>query len=176
MPIVKDAGLPARSLPRLYVPAYDCCEAWDPICLFLGSSPSVSTYYSGLLLLGTKAEKADLWRITITELQVFVLIWFIAAAREGIFRLKKAGLGIVAEGLGLLIPMPDRLARYITDFGFFGIIYKMGFDPVLRYVAFCLGREVDLSCVDVKNLFFLCHWRTKEVLGLTEELGHERMR
>lgn len=42
----------------------------------------------------------------ITKLLVFVLVWFVAPAREGIFISKTTDPRIVVEGLGVLVPMP----------------------------------------------------------------------
>lgn len=43
----------------------------------------------------------------------------------------------------MLVLMPDRLACWIDDLGFFHIISKTGFGPVLASIAFHRGQEVD---------------------------------
>lgn len=66
---------------------------------------------------------------------------------------------IVAVRLGMLWPKPSGLGCSITDLGFFRIIHKMGLDMVPAYVEFFRGKEVDWSCIDLKNPFFphCCH-------------------
>lgn len=50
----------------------------------------------------------------------------------------------------MLVPMPERLARWITDLGFFAIIYNTGSDPGLAFVASRSGQDFEWSCVDLE--------------------------
>lgn len=60
---------------------------------------------------------------------------------------KTAGPCIVAEGLGLLVPMPDRFARSYDALVFFQIGLKTRFEPVLSYLRLQLGEEVNWSFI-----------------------------
>lgn len=62
---------------------------------------------------------------------VFVVVLFAAATRNGVFMSKTANPRIVADGLGLLGPMPDHLACWIDDISFFGTVMKIGLNWVL---------------------------------------------
>lgn len=59
-------------------------------------------------------------------------------------------LGIFSGGFGVFLTMLNLLALCISDFGLFPIIHKMGFDPVMDYVPFRNGEEVDWSWFDLK--------------------------
>lgn len=88
--------------------------------------------------------------------------------------LKTANLPIVAEGLGVLFPMPKRQDSWIYDLGFFPISKKTRFDPVLAFVAFHRGQEVDWSCGDLERPFFFSCWNMGEVIDLAGQHVHER--
>lgn len=94
---------------------------------------------------------------------------FVVAARHAVFMLKTADLRVVADGLGVLGQMPNCFACWIDDLGFLQITRKLGLDPVLAFVAFVGGQEVDWSRIDFKNLFFLYRWGTKEVISSAEK-------
>lgn len=96
----------------------------------------------GLTLRGSDAGNGLVWRIEITELLVFALVSLVAAARDGVFILNTADLRIVADGLGVLVQIPDRPSRWIDDLGFFPIVFKKGFNPLRAYFLFCRGQEV----------------------------------
>lgn len=49
--------------------------------------------------------------MTITDISVFAAVSFVPAANHGDFMSKTANLHIVADGLCVLVPMPDRMAR-----------------------------------------------------------------
>lgn len=86
---------------------------------------------------------------------------------------KTADPRVVADGFGELVPMSFRLTSWISDLRFSSIIRNTGFDPVLAYVAFRRGQEVDWSFVDLEDQFFsCCHMR--EVSGLADKRVHER--
>lgn len=87
---------------------------------------------------------------------------------------KGSRLRIVADGLGMFIAMPDRLARWLDDLGSFSIDCQTNFDPVLAFVPFCRAQEVDGSCVDLEDLVFLHRRRTGEVIGFAGKRVHER--
>lgn len=50
------------------------------------------------------------------------------------------------------------------------------FDPVLVYVTFCRGQELDCKRTDLEDPFFLYCWRTGEVIGFPDKCLHERKR
>lgn len=55
---------------------------------------------------------------------------------------KTDNLRFIANDLEVLLPMADRLARWIDDLPLLSIICKTCFDHVLGYVALCRGQEV----------------------------------
>lgn len=59
--------------------------------------------------------------------------------------LSTADLHIVADGLAVLVPMPDRQACWNNDPGSFPTAGKMGFDRVLVYVMCHRWQEVNFS-------------------------------
>lgn len=67
---------------------------------FLRGSPSGLAYRSGLMLCGFKADKAHIWWISITELLVFLLVSFEAAACDGAFMSETAYPCIVVTAWG----------------------------------------------------------------------------
>lgn len=75
------------------------------------------------MLYGYDAEKAHVWKIAITKCFVFVLASFVAAARDSFFMSKNADQCIVSDGLGMLVPMPDRMASWTDDLGFSSIVH-----------------------------------------------------
>lgn len=100
---------------------------WEPSRFLLVPSPFVFVYFvycSNLALHSSEADKVHMWWITITKCFVFVAVSFVAAVRSGVAMSKNTDLRIVVNGLGLLVPIPDRLAGSIYDFGFFVIISK----------------------------------------------------
>lgn len=98
---------------------------------------------------------ANLWRISIPEFLVSALKAFFAAVRERVFILKTADSHISAEVLGVLVPVPHRLACSIIDLHFFPIIRKMGLGQVLAHVLFQREQEVDWVRGYLEDLFFL---------------------
>lgn len=54
---------------------------------------------------------------------------FVATACEAVSMSKTANPRIVADGFGMLVPMPVKLARCIEDLDFFPIVRKTGSDP-----------------------------------------------
>lgn len=86
---------------------------------------------------------------------VFVHVSFVTVARDGVFMSKTADHSIVADGVGVLGPMPVNLANQIDDLCFFSIVRMEGFDPLLAYVVFCRGKEVGWSLIDLEDPFFL---------------------
>lgn len=51
-----------------------------------------------------------MWRIVTTESSLLALISFVEAAHEGVFMSETADPRIVADGLGVLVSMPEFLA------------------------------------------------------------------
>lgn len=109
---------------------------WEPNCLLLVPSPSVVTYYRSLMLCGSEADKAQIWRYAITGVLVFALVSFVAAALGGIFKTKTADLAVVVDGVEASVPRPDHLARWIDELVFLSTVKNMVFDPVLAFVGF----------------------------------------
>lgn len=77
---------------------------------------------------------------------------------------KTAGLQIVAECSGVLVPMPKCLVCGTTDLGFFAIVIKTRFDLLLAYLVLCHGQEVDCSCTDLDDPFPIYSWHTARLL------------
>lgn len=71
--------------------------------------------------------------MTPTDFLIFALFPFVFIARNGVSMLKTAGLRIVADGLGALVPTLGHLAGSTTDLGFFPSICKTWYDPMLAY-------------------------------------------
>lgn len=94
---------------------------------------------------------------------------FFAAARDEFFMSKTASLHIVRDGLGVLVPMPDGLARSNYNLGFFPIVLGTGFDPVLAEASFCRRQEIDWSYVDLKGLLLLNSRRAGQVIRLARQ-------
>lgn len=95
------------------------------------------------MLCGAEADKACIWRIGIIEFQSFALVSFVSTTRDGFLMSNTADQPIFPNGLGVLMPMSDRLARWIGSLGFFPIVCEKGLDPVMSYVAFRSGQEVE---------------------------------
>lgn len=68
---------------------------------------------------------------------------------------KTADLRFVADRLGVLLPIPDRLACWIDDMDFLRIVHKTALDPLLAYVTSPQWPDVDWSCVDPEIVFFV---------------------
>lgn len=128
------------------------------------------------MLFGSEADKAYVFLIMITELLVFALVSFLAAARDSVFMSKAAESRVVADGPGVLVPIPDRLAHHINDLRSFPIVCKMWHGTARSYVALYLVQEVALSCVDLQELFFLHCGRTGEVIALADNCVHKHER
>lgn len=73
------------------------------------------------------------------------------AALHSIFIPRTANLRIAENSLGVLVTLPEALARWIEDLGLFSIINKTEFDLALTNVSFCLGQEVDRSHDELKD-------------------------
>lgn len=160
--------------PPKFVPRLDWSICWEWGLMLLGTSPSVSAYYSGLMWHGSRADKVHVWQIAITEFLFLVLVPSVPAACEGVFMWKTAEPCIVADNLLVFVPMGDRLTRGIDGLGFRPIVCKMELDPVLAYVTFCRAREGDWSCVDRENQSFLYPWRMVEVIEFAGKQELER--
>lgn len=82
---------------------------------------SVFAYYSGVMLGGSDSDRANVWWVAITEFFVFALIPFIAGACYGVLMSRMADRRIVADGYGVLVPVPDSLAHWFDDLGSFSV-------------------------------------------------------
>lgn len=80
------------------------------------------------MLCTSRAKKAHTWRTTITSFIVFVLVSLFAVARDGFFMSKTADPRIVADCLGVLGPVHDRLTRLNDDLEFSPIVHNSEFD------------------------------------------------
>lgn len=76
------------------------------------------------------------------EFLVFALGSFVPTACDGVLMSKTTDMRIVADGSGVLVPVPDRLARWTYDLSIFSIVCETESHHVLAYVAFCLGQEI----------------------------------
>lgn len=75
---------------------------------------------------------------------------------------------ISANGLWVLVLIPVSLARWIDNLYFLSIVDNTESDRVLTYVPLRCEQEVDWSCVDPEDPFFLYRWRTREEIGWAE--------
>lgn len=96
-----------------------------------------------------------------------------AAAGNCVFISKTGDSRIVLDPPGVFGPIPDRLSRWIVDLGFFSIVCKTEFDLVLAYVVLHRRQDVDWSCFDLEDRFFLYCWCTGELIGLEGKPVHE---
>lgn len=103
------------------------------------------------------------------EFLFFVLVSLVAIAGDVVLMSETVNLGMVAGGLGVLVPMPDRQPRWIDDLGIFPIVCKTMFDHVQAFLAFCLGQDVDWSCVDLNISVISPLLGTREVTGSGEK-------
>lgn len=88
--------LPPRDHPSKYAPVPRWSVASGPGSLFFVPSLSVFTYYSGLMLRASKADKGKSWRISVTEVLMF---WcdIVVAAHEAVLISKSADPRMVEE-------------------------------------------------------------------------------
>lgn len=125
------------------------------------------------MLCGFEAENGHVWQILITEFPVFPLVSFVAPAPEGVFMSKTAELHIFSYGLRVLVPTPNRLARWIHDLGFSQPFIRQGLTLSGLAHAFRRRPEVDRSCLELGNRFFLYRWCTVEAIGLVDKRVHQ---
>lgn len=133
--------LPRCDWTPVYVPVPDWWVGREPSRFLLEPSPSVLSCFSGVMLCGSEADKAHVCWFLITQFLVFVLVPLVAATCDGVFTSKTADPRIVEDDFGVTVPMPDRLAGWIPDLGFFPIVCKTVLDPVLAYVSFSRGKR-----------------------------------
>lgn len=103
----------------------------------------------------SETDVTHVCRIAITEFQVLGPVSALAPAHEGFFKLKTVDLRIVADGLGVSVPMPGSVVGRKDDLSFFSIICKTVSDRGLTFVGLDTGQGVDWYCVDLKGPFFL---------------------
>lgn len=144
--------------------------------MLLEPCPSVVAYYSILILCRSEADKENVWGIVITEILVFTLVSFFAAACNSVFMSKTAEPRTFGDGLGASIPLPERLSRWIDDVVLFPIVHKTVFGPALAHIAFCHGQQVDWSCIDLKDPFFRYRCQTGDVIALANKHVRKRNR
>lgn len=137
---------------------------------------SVFACYSGLILCGFEIDKAHIWRVAIMEFIFFVLGSFVADACHFVFMSKTANLRIVTDDIRGLVPMPDRLAYWVSDLSYFPIVCNSWSDSVLTHVVIPPGLWVGWSCLDLKDPFFLYLWHTREVISSADKCMHDRKR
>lgn len=128
--------------------------------------PFVFAYFLGLMLRGAEADEAYVRQIAITELLVSELFLSLPGACNGASMSKKPDVGIVADGFGVLIMLPDRLAGRITDKSVCSVTCKTGQDHSLAYVKLCHGQELDWSSSNFEGPLFANCWCTGDVIGL----------
>lgn len=110
--------------------------------------PSVFECYYGLILCTFEAEKIHMGQTAVAKPLVFVLVLFVIPAPDDVSLISTAGFCIIANGLGALVPTPDRLTRWIDNLHFFPIGCKTLLDTVMGNVAFRHYKEVYCSCMD----------------------------
>lgn len=78
-----------------------------------------------------------------------------------------------ADGLGVLVPMPNELPRSIDSLAF---CYCRKTEPghVVAYVVFGGGKEIDRFCVDLEDPYFMYGWCTKEMVSLADQRAQDR--
>lgn len=106
---MKGYALPALDRLELYVPVPYCWVSWEPSVLLLLRSSSVVTYHSGLMLCTSERSKEHVWLIEIRKFLVSALVSFDAVACNDVSISKTADKRLVAEGLGALTPILDRM-------------------------------------------------------------------
>lgn len=111
-----------RSVMHVLVPEW--WVGWEPCRLLLGPSQSVLEYYSNLTVCGPRLTRQISGEIQARSSSYFALVSFNAAARDCVFMSWTADPHIVADILGVLVSMPDRLTSWIDDLGFFPIVPK----------------------------------------------------
>lgn len=123
---------------------YRCQTGWsagNQSCSHLVPLPSVFAYYSSLTLCVFEADKAHKWRTVITQLLTFALVSLVAAACDCVFMSKTADFRIVVDGLGVLVPIPERLDRWIADAGIFSIVRRRGLDHMLAKICLVVSKR-----------------------------------
>lgn len=128
------------------------------------------------MLRGSETNKAHIWWISITDFHVFALVSFFGVAHDGLCMSKTADLRIFVDGLEVLVQMSDRLAHWIDYLGFFQVVCKFVFAPVLVFVPLRRGEEVDWSCLDMDDAIFLYSWSKGELIGLAGRRVHDQKR
>lgn len=101
----------------------------------------------------------------ISHLRLFL---FLAANPDVFFMSETSDPRIVADDLGVGVPMLNRLARWENDLGLFFIALEMGYD----FCWMCRSRrrqEVDSSGGDLKEPFSFYQWRMRNLVGLVDK-------
>lgn len=142
-------GLAPRDRREMNVPVPEWPAGGEPSGFHFVLSPPFCNY-SGLMLHVSKAYMGQIGHIPVTESLVFVLVSFIAAARNDIFMSITSDLNIVVDALRVLVPRPDRLNRWMDGPGLLTISCNTGFDTIMANAAFHSEWEVHWSCVDFK--------------------------
>lgn len=94
-----------------------------------------------------------------------MLISTFVVTGEALFMSKTVGPQIVVEGLGVLVPMSGRVARYTDSLNLFAVICESFFDQVLAYVTFYHGQEVGWLRADLKHYVLFYCWRTGKLFA-----------
>lgn len=142
-----------RSLLKINLPVPDWWAGWKPSSLLLVPLLSFFANYYGLFLQSSDAAKVHLQRRQITELLVFVLLYFVESAAEDVFISIFAHPGVDVKGLRELGPMAYRVACSITDLGFFQIMYQTGSEHERAYVALLHCKNWSWLALTLKTHF-----------------------
>lgn len=110
----------------MYLPGSSLKVVWEPRHLLSAHLSSVFMYYLCLLFGVSKNDQTDFWSIEASEVLLFRLISFVESAREGVFVLTTASLGVIADGFGVFLPMPDISDGWITNLYFFLVTKRTG--------------------------------------------------
>lgn len=85
-------------------------------------------------------------------------LWFLFHALQplaiGVLVSETADPDIVADGLGVLLSIPDHLESWIKDLELFTMVCKTSFDPVLVFVPFCQCKRSIGTALTSKIRFF----------------------
>lgn len=175
------SAIKPRGSPGAYVQVLDWWESCKPTLVLFGPSPSQLAYLSNFVLVGSEADKALAWQILICKLLVFLTVSSIAVASQGVFMSNTITPCIVDDGLMVLVPMIERLGRWVNDHSFFDyredelrlvlVLCCLLVKRLTRHVfilrnrfSCVFGRSVRLSCwktavgmsVNLRLMIFLC--------------------
>lgn len=90
------------------------------------------------------------------KLLFFAVFCFVPVICNDVFMSKTSDLHIVRDDLEVLVPMPDRLGRWIDDLGFFQVVVDTGSNPLRAHVTCCRRIEYQffsIACAQGRRFF-----------------------